>query len=81
MALGRPPICDSNHICAVNQPGFDPAEAFSRHGIGLVSMSERLPLLNGELSIQSKPESGIKKAKPPIVSHGFCLICHAYFYS
>ena len=40
--------------------GFDPAEAFMRQGIGLISMRERRQLVNGEFSIQSKPGSGTR---------------------
>jgi len=37
--------------------GFDP-EASRRHGLGLTSMRERLRLVNGQLSIESKPQHG-----------------------
>jgi PAS domain S-box-containing protein len=40
--------------------GFDPAEAFKSQGIGLISMRERLQLVHGELSVQSKPGGGTK---------------------
>ena len=38
--------------------GFDPETARHRHGLGLTSMRERLRLVNGELSIESKPQHG-----------------------
>jgi PAS domain S-box-containing protein len=38
--------------------GFDWQDAISRRGIGLISMRERLRLVNGELSIQSEPGRG-----------------------
>jgi signal transduction histidine kinase len=38
--------------------GFDWQEAMNRHGLGLISMRERLRLVNGELSIQSAPGRG-----------------------
>jgi PAS domain S-box-containing protein len=38
--------------------GFEEQEAFTRHGLGLVSMNERLQLVRGELSVKSKPGGG-----------------------
>jgi PAS domain S-box-containing protein len=38
--------------------GFDPQDAINSRGIGLISMRERLHLLDGELSIQSEPGRG-----------------------
>ena len=38
--------------------GFDWRNAIKRRGLGLVSMRERLRLVNGELSIQSQPGRG-----------------------
>jgi PAS domain S-box-containing protein len=38
--------------------GFDWQDAMSRRGLGLISMRERLRLVNGELSIQSAPGRG-----------------------
>jgi PAS domain S-box-containing protein len=38
--------------------GFDPEIARDRHGLGLTSMRERLRLVNGRLSIESKPHHG-----------------------
>ena len=47
--------------------GFEEEEAFSRQGIGLISMRERLQLVNGELSIQTKPGSGTTiRARVPL---------------
>jgi PAS domain S-box-containing protein len=38
--------------------GFDPRETSKGHGLGLVSMKERLKLVRGDISIQSKPGHG-----------------------
>jgi signal transduction histidine kinase len=38
--------------------GFDWQDAMNRRGIGLISMRERLHLVDGELSIQSAPGRG-----------------------
>src|SRR6202008_1635181 len=38
--------------------GFDSRHAVNRRGLGLVSMRERLRLVNGELSFQSEPGRG-----------------------
>jgi signal transduction histidine kinase len=38
--------------------GFDPQEAMKGRGIGLTSISERLKLVNGNLSIDSQPQHG-----------------------
>jgi signal transduction histidine kinase len=38
--------------------GFDPTLTAAGHGLGLTSMKERLKLVSGELSIQSKPQGG-----------------------
>jgi signal transduction histidine kinase len=38
--------------------GFDPKEPDNRHGLGLISMKERLKLVSGEFSIDSKPGHG-----------------------
>jgi len=38
--------------------GFDPREAMNGTGLGLISMQERLHLVKGELSIESKPNCG-----------------------
>jgi PAS domain S-box-containing protein len=38
--------------------GFDQSQVMQTRGLGLVSMRERLQLINGEFSVQSKPGSG-----------------------
>jgi signal transduction histidine kinase len=38
--------------------GFDQQDAFNRHGLGLISMRERLQLVGGEFSIKSEPSHG-----------------------
>ena len=38
--------------------GFEEQEAFTRHGLGLISMRERLQLVRGELSVKSRPGAG-----------------------
>jgi PAS domain S-box-containing protein len=38
--------------------GFEEQDAFSRRGLGLVSMRERLQMVHGELKVQSKPRAG-----------------------
>jgi PAS domain S-box-containing protein len=38
--------------------GFDPEAAVKSHGLGLISMKERLHLVKGEISIDSRPERG-----------------------
>jgi len=38
--------------------GFDQQHAFNHHGLGLISMRERLKLVGGEFSIRSKPGHG-----------------------
>jgi signal transduction histidine kinase len=38
--------------------GFDEQDAFTRNGLGLVSMRERLQLVHGELSVKSKTGAG-----------------------
>jgi signal transduction histidine kinase len=38
--------------------GFEPEEALKGRGLGLTSMQERLKLVDGQLSIGSKPQSG-----------------------
>ena len=47
--------------------GFEEQEAFTRHGLGLISMRERLQLVNGELLVKSKPGSGTTiRARVPL---------------
>jgi signal transduction histidine kinase len=38
--------------------GFDPHEANTRHGLGLISMQERMHLVGGHISIESQPGGG-----------------------
>lgn len=38
--------------------GFDLQKVLKKHGIGLISMRERVRLVNGKISIQSKPNGG-----------------------
>ena len=38
--------------------GFEEQEAVTRHGLGLISMRERLQLVQGELSVKSQPGAG-----------------------
>ena len=38
--------------------GFDPQDTIHRRGLGLISMRERMQLVSGEISIQSRPGSG-----------------------
>jgi PAS domain S-box-containing protein len=47
--------------------GFEEKEAFTRHGIGLISMRERLQLVHGELSLKSQPGAGTTiRARVPL---------------
>ena len=51
--------------------GFDPHEAISRHGLGLISMQERMHLVGGHISIESQPGSGTTiHARVPFSSGG-----------
>jgi PAS domain S-box-containing protein len=48
-------------------PGFDPEDAFKGRGLGLTSMKKRLEAVNGQLSIDSKPQSGTTiRARVPL---------------
>jgi PAS domain S-box-containing protein len=48
--------------------GFEPEAAINGHGLGLTSMRERLKLVNGKLSIESKLQHGTTiHARVPIV--------------
>ena len=38
--------------------GFDPQDAIHRHGLGLISIRERMQLVSGEISVKSHPGSG-----------------------
>ena len=47
--------------------GFQEQEACTRHGLGLISMRERLQLVHGELSVKSKPGAGTTiRARVPL---------------
>jgi PAS domain S-box-containing protein len=53
--------------------GFSPRAALRSHGLGLVSMQERLSLVRGELAIDSRPGGGTRvRARVPLgVPGGF----------
>ena len=38
--------------------GFEEQDAFTRHGLGLISMRERMQLVHGELAVKSRPGAG-----------------------
>jgi PAS domain S-box-containing protein len=38
--------------------GFDPDTAMARGGLGLISMRERITLVNGAIAVRSKPQAG-----------------------
>jgi PAS domain S-box-containing protein len=47
--------------------GFDPAVAMKGQGVGLMSMKERMKLIDGELSIESRPQLGTTiRARVPL---------------
>jgi len=47
--------------------GFEEQEAFTRHGLGMISMRERLQLVHGELSVKSQPGAGTTiRARVPL---------------
>jgi PAS domain S-box-containing protein len=49
--------------------GFDPREAIYSHGLGLISMRERLNLAGGRISIESQPGAGTTiHARVPVSS-------------
>jgi signal transduction histidine kinase len=51
--------------------GFDPTEALKTKGLGLTGMEERVKLLGGELSIDTRPSSGtIIRARVPHDARG-----------
>jgi signal transduction histidine kinase len=50
---------DDVELCVSDSgSGFDPDEVISGKGLGLTSMKERLKLVDGQLSIESKPGHG-----------------------
>lgn len=47
--------------------GFEEYEAFSRHGLGLISMRERLQMVHGRLQVKTKPGAGtVISARVPL---------------
>jgi signal transduction histidine kinase len=64
--------CQSNlvHLLVSDDGvGFDPEERRADHGLGLVSMRERLRSVGGEFSIWSKPFQGtVVEAKVPVAT-------------
>ena len=47
--------------------GFDPEAAMRSHGLGLISMRERLSLVDGECEIASRPGDGTRiRARVPL---------------
>jgi len=49
--------------------GFDPEAAMRSHGLGLISMQERLTLVKGQISIESRLGAGTRvRARVPYVS-------------
>jgi PAS domain S-box-containing protein len=58
--------------------GFSPEEATRGSGLGLTSMKERLKLVHGDLSIESKPKHGTTvRARVPISQKAFRSVKHA----
>ena len=52
--------------------GFEEQDAFTRDGLGLISMRERLQLVHGELSVKSKTGAGTTiHARVPLVTHEY----------
>jgi PAS domain S-box-containing protein len=52
--------------------GFKEQEAFTCHGLGLISMRERLQLVQGELSVKSQPGAGTTiRARVPLKTDGY----------
>jgi len=50
--------------------GFEEQEAFTRDGLGLISMRERLQLVHGELSVKSRTGAGTTiHARVPLTTH------------
>ena len=47
--------------------GFNPTAALTGGGLGLISMQERLTLVNGNISIESRPGAGTRiRARVPL---------------
>jgi PAS domain S-box-containing protein len=52
--------------------GFEEQDALTRHGLGLISMRERLQLVHGELSVKSQPGAGTTiRARVPLKIDGY----------
>jgi PAS domain S-box-containing protein len=52
--------------------GFDPEAAIQSHGLGLISMQERLSLVHGEFVIDSRPGQGATvRARVPLRGHDY----------
>jgi PAS domain S-box-containing protein len=52
--------------------GFEEQEAFTRPGLGLISMRERLQMVRGEFEVKSKPGAGTKiYARVPIKTQSY----------
>jgi len=52
--------------------GFDQQDAINRHGLGLISMRERLQLISGEIFINSQPGRGTTVcARVPLVAEDY----------
>ena len=52
--------------------GFEEQEAFTRSGLGLISMRERLQMVRGEFEVKSKPGAGTKIwARVPIKTQSY----------
>jgi PAS domain S-box-containing protein len=52
--------------------GFEEQEAFTRSGLGLISMRERLQMVGGEFEVKSKPGAGTKiYARVPIKTQSY----------
>ena len=55
--------------------GFEEQEAFTRHGLGLISMRERLQLVHGELSVKSRLGAGTTiRARVPLKANKYRAI-------
>jgi signal transduction histidine kinase len=52
--------------------GFDPDAAIQSHGLGLISMQERMSLVRGEFLIDSRPGQGARvRARVPLRGHDY----------
>jgi signal transduction histidine kinase len=47
--------------------GFDPEVVMKSHGLGLIGMKERISLVDGECTIESRPGAGTRiRARVPL---------------